>query len=101
MFDQAKDLYRLQKEARGIQKELKSTEIEAKSNNGAVSVIFSGDQHIRSIDINPEWMGEDKKKELEDELVKVIGEGISRSQAYAAEKTKKLMSEMGMNLPGL
>ena len=53
MFDKAKDLYRLQKEARAVQKELKSAEIEASSNNGAVTVIFSGsDQHIKNIEID-------------------------------------------------
>lgn len=101
MFDKAKQLYQLQKEARGVQKELKSTEIEAKSNSGAVSVVFSGDQHIKSISIDENWLATDKKGELEAELVKVIGEGISRSQAYAAEKTKKLMGDMGLNIPGM
>ena len=101
MFDKAKQLYQLQKEARGVQKELKSTEIEARSNNGAVTVVFTGDQHIKSISIDNAWMSADKKNELESEIVKVVGEGISRSQAYAAEKTKKLMGDMGLNLPGM
>jgi DNA-binding YbaB/EbfC family protein len=101
MFDKAKDLYRLQKEARAVQKELKSAEIEASSTSGAITVIFSGDQHIKSIKINPEWLSADKKEELEKEIVKVTGEAISRAQAYAAEKTKKLMGDMGVNLPGM
>jgi len=101
MFDKAKELYQLQKEARAVQKELKSTEIEARSNNGAVSVIFTGDQHIKSINIDESWLEKDKKQELESEIIKVVGEGISRSQAYAAEKTKKLMGDLGMNLPGM
>lgn len=101
MFDKAKELYQLQKEARAVQKELKSTEIEASGNNGAVTVVFTGDQHLKSVSIDPQWLNEDKKSELESELVKVVGEGISRSQALAAEKTKKLMGDMGMNLPGM
>lgn len=101
MFDKAKQLYQLQKEARDVQKELKSTEIEVKSNTGAVSVIFSGDQHIKSISIDDAWMSGDKKDELEAEIVKVVGEAINRSQAVAAEKTKKLMGDMGINIPGM
>ncbi|HPM27689.1 MAG TPA: YbaB/EbfC family nucleoid-associated protein [bacterium] len=101
MFDKAKDLYRLQKEARAVQKELKSAEIEASSNNGAVTVIFSGDQHIKNIEIDSGWLTPDKKGELEKEIVKVVGEAISRAQAYAAEKTKKLMGDMGVNFPGM
>jgi DNA-binding YbaB/EbfC family protein len=101
MFDKAKQLYQVQKEARGVQKELKSTEIEAKSNSGAVSVVFSGDQHIKSVEINEDWLNVDKKRELEQEIVKVVGEAINRSQAVAAEKTKKLMGDMGLNIPGM
>jgi len=101
MFDKAKQLYQLQKEARDVQKELKSTEIEVKSNNGAVTVIFSGDQHIKSVDIDEGWLSTDKKRELEQEIVKVVGEAINRSQAVAAEKTKKLMGDMGLNIPGM
>lgn len=101
MFDKAKELYKLQKEARAVQKELKETEIEAKGNNGAVSVVFTGDMHIKSVDIDNAWLNADKKHELQSEIVKVIGEAISRSQAYAADKTKKLMGDMGMNIPGM
>jgi len=101
MFDKAKQLYQLQKEARSVQKELKETEIEARSNNGAVSVVFTGDMHIKSLEIDKSWLSDDKKSELENEVVKVVGEAISRSQAYAADKTKKLMGDMGMNIPGV
>ena len=101
MFDKAKQLYQLQKQAREVQKELKNTEIEAKSTGGAVTVVFTGEQHIKSIDINESYLNADKKRELENEIVKVVGEAISRAQAYAADKTKKLMGDMGMNVPGL
>ncbi len=101
MFDKAKQLYQLQKQAREVQKELKSTEIEAKSTSGAVTVIFTGEQHIKSISIDSAYLNSEKKRELENEIVKVVGEAISRAQAFAAEKTKKLMGDMGMNVPGL
>jgi DNA-binding YbaB/EbfC family protein len=101
MLDKAKQLYQLQKQAREVQKELKNTEIEARSNNGAVSVVFTGEQHVKSITIDPTFLAVDKKRELESEIVKVMGEAISRAQAYAADKTKKLMGDMGMNIPGM
>jgi DNA-binding YbaB/EbfC family protein len=101
MLDKAKQLYQLQKEAKEVQKELKATEIEAKSNAGAVTVIFTGDQHIKSVDISEEWLKPERKRELEIEMVKVVSEAISRSQSVAAEKTKKLMGNMGLNIPGM
>ena len=46
-------------------------------------------------------LAEEKKRELEDKLVRVIAEGLSRAQAVAAEKTKGLMGDMGIDLPGM
>ena len=101
MFDKAKELYQLQKKAKEVQKELKNTEVEAQSADGAVTVVFTADQKIKSIEISPDMIKAENKKDLEEKLVKVISEGISRAQAVAAEKTKGLMSEMGLNLPGM
>jgi len=101
MLDKAKQLYQLQKRAKEVQKSLKNTEIEAKSSDGMISAVFSGDQKIKSIEIDSSMITSDKKKELEDKLVRVISEGLSRSQAVAAEKAKGLMGDMGMNIPGL
>lgn len=101
MFDQAKQLYQLQKKAKKVQKELKNTEVEARSAQGEVTVVLSADQKIKSIEINESILGVDNKKELENTLVKVLSEGMSRAQAVAAEKSKALMGDMGLNIPGM
>jgi len=101
MLDKAKQLYQLQKKAKEVQKTLKNTEIEARSADSMISAIFSGDQKIKSIEIDNSLLSSNKKKELEEKLVRVISEGLSRSQAVAAEKAKSLMGDMGMNIPGL
>jgi len=101
VFDKAKQLYQLQKKAKEVQRELKNTEIEARSSDNTISVLFSGDQKIKSIDINESLLDSAKKRELEEKLIRVISEGLSRSQAVAAEKTKGLMGEMGINIPGM
>ncbi|MDD5486428.1 MAG: YbaB/EbfC family nucleoid-associated protein, partial [Dehalococcoidales bacterium] len=85
MFDKAKELYQLQKKAKEVQKELKNTEVEAQSADGTVIVVFTADQKIKSIELKDEALG--NKKDLEDKLVRVISEGISRAQAVAAQKT--------------
>jgi len=100
-LDKAKQLYQLQKEAKAIQKELRDTEIEARSKEGAVTVVINGEQHIKSIEIADEYLNAEKKRELEQELVKVVSEAINRAQMVAAERTKKLMGEMGVNFPGM
>lgn len=101
MFDKAKQLYQLQKKAKEVQKELKNTEIEAKSADGMISVVFSADQKIKSVDIDTALLDAGKKRELEEKLVRVVSEGLSRVQAVAAEKTKGLMGDMGINIPGM
>jgi len=101
MFDKAKELYQLQKKAKEVQKQLRNTEIEAKSADGLISVVFSADQKMKELKIDPSLLSAEKKNELEEKLVRVISEGMSRVQAVAAEKTKGLMSEMGINLPGM
>lgn len=96
-----KQLYELQKQAKAVQKELKDTEIEACSADKAVCVVFNGEQHIVDIKISESLLSPDKKRDLEQTLVKVMSEAISKTQALAAEKTKDVMKGMGLNIPGM
>lgn len=98
-FSKARELYDLQKKARKIQKELKKTEIEAKSNDGWVTAVFNGEQHLVDIEIAEEALSPENKKELEKDLKNTVSQAVSRSQAYAAEKMKEIAG--GMNIPGL
>ncbi|PJC65923.1 nucleoid-associated protein, YbaB/EbfC family, partial [Candidatus Berkelbacteria bacterium CG_4_9_14_0_2_um_filter_42_30] len=97
-FGKIKDLYKLQKQAREIQKELKDTEIEARSNDGWVTVVFNGEQHLTELTLSEEALRPENKQELEKQLQNTISQAISRSQALAAEKMKDVMG--GMGLPG-
>jgi len=101
MFDKAKELYQLQKKAKEVQRELKNTEVEAASVDGLVSIVFSADQKIKEVKIDESLLVPEKKRELEEKIVRVTSEGLSRVQAVAAERTKGLMSDMGINLPGM
>lgn len=98
-FGKVKDLYKLQKQAREIQKELKDTEIEAKSNDGWVSVVFNGEQHLTEVTLSADALKPENKKELEKQILNTVAQAISRSQALAAEKMKDVMG--GMGLPGM
>ena len=98
-FSKAKELYDLQKKAKQIQKELKDTEIEAKSNDGWVTVVFNGEQHLTDIDIAEEALDPKNKKELEKDMKNTITQAISRAQAYAGEKMRAIAGNL--NIPGL
>lgn len=99
MFDKAKQVWELQKKARAIQKGLKETEVEAKAADGKVAVVFNGEQHIQSIEIAPEMLNVQSKRELEKALQQCIAEAISRVQAIAAEKMKAIAGDL--NIPGM
>lgn len=92
------DTLRLVKKAKEIQRELKNTEIEAVSKDGQVKVVFNGEQHIKQIEIAETLLDKTKKWELERELINVIGQAISKSQAVAAEQMKAVAGDL--NLPG-
>lgn len=101
MFDKQKQQYELIKKAKQMQKELKETEIEARSKDGRIVAVFNGEQHLVSVEINEPSLDAGLKKELEKALVMTISEGISRAQAVSAEKAQEMMKDMNMNFPGM
>jgi len=98
-FSKIKDLYELQKKARKIQKELKDVEVEASSNDGWVTVVFNGEQHLVDIQIAEEALNPGNKRELEKDLKNTVSQAVARAQAVAAEKMKGIAG--GMGIPGL
>ncbi|MBI5754316.1 YbaB/EbfC family nucleoid-associated protein [Candidatus Peregrinibacteria bacterium] len=95
MFDKAKNLYKLQKQAREIKEKLKNTHIEAE--NEGVSVIINGEQEVIEVHIADEAL-QDKKK-LENNLVNCMNKAVKKSQQIGAELMKDIMGDM--NMPGL
>lgn len=100
-FDKMKQLYDMQKKAKAVQKDLKDTEIEVKSGDGLVTVVFTADQKLTELNIDPSLLKSENKKDLETKLIRTFTEGMQRAQAIAAEKTKEIMKEMNINLPGM
>ena len=96
LLDQGKMLWK----AKQVQKELKNTEIEAKSSDGMVTVVVNGEMHLKDVKLSDDAQNTDKRS-LEEAIKKTMAEALSRAQAVAAEKTKSVMKDMGMNLPGM
>jgi DNA-binding protein YbaB len=99
MFDKAKDLYKIQKEARKIKGELKKTHIEAEVEG--VTVTINGEQEVQKVEITDEAIqkAQGNKKDLENALEKAFNKAIKKSQEIGAEKMKSIMGDM--NFPGL
>lgn len=97
MFDQMKDLYKMQKEAKSVKKELANIHIEAEVNG--VIVVVAADQELISVDIPEELMDPSLRKKVSDSIVKAHAKALKKAQSVASEKMKGIMG--GMGLPGM
>lgn len=97
---QAKQLIDMQKKAKNVQKELRDTEIEATSSDGKVTVVFNGELKLVDLTIDKDYMEHNSIQDLEKALKTSIAECLSKSQQVAAEKTREIMKELNINLPG-
>ena len=98
---QMKQLLDVQKKAKGVQKELRDTEIEAVSNDGKITVVFNGELKLVSLAIDESYLNDHTMKDLERTLSVTISESMTKAQQVAADKTRDIMKEMNINLPGL
>jgi len=89
-FKQAKDLFKIQKKAKKIKKELKNIHVEAEAEG--VTVVVNAEQEIMSINI-----AENVQRERIPELLKdALNRAMKKAQIVAAEKMQPVMGEMGM-----
>ena len=90
-FDQAK----LVMKARKLQKELQNEVISVEAGDGAVRVDITGEQKIKKITIDPEYIDLDDIGQLEMWIEEAVKEAINQSQKLAAEKMQPLMGSLG------
>lgn len=90
-FDQAKMLLQMKK----LQKELQKMVIDVEKGDGAVRVEISGDQKIKKVHIDPEYVDLDDIAELERWIEDAVKEAIQQSQKVAAEKMQPYMGMLG------
>ena len=96
-FQQAKDMYKLQKQAKDVKKKLKNIHIEAEENG--VKVTVNGEQEIISVEISDEAMHD--KKKLEESVLNCMKKAMKKAQEVAAVNMKDIMDQMGLNMPGM
>lgn len=90
-FDQAKMLLKVKK----IQSELQKMVIEVEEGDGAVKVQITGEQKIKKIHIDPDYVDLDDIEQLERWIEDAVKEAISQSQKIAAEKMQPMMGALG------
>jgi DNA-binding protein YbaB len=90
-MDQAKDMYKLQRQAKIIKKELKNIHIEAETDG--VVVVVNGEQNFIDATV-PEALAGDVKR-IAKAFVEASNKAIKKSQMIAADKMKDVMGGMG------
>ena len=90
-FDQAKMLLQMKK----LQKDLQKMVIRIEEGGGAVAVEISGDQKLKKIHIDPEYVDLDDIGQLEKWVEEAVKEAINQSQKIAAEKMQPYMGMLG------
>jgi DNA-binding YbaB/EbfC family protein len=91
-------IQKLQQEMIKAQEALAEETIEVTAGGGAITIVVTGQQRVKSITLQPEVVDPNDLEMLQDLLVAAVNEAIERSQAYAAEKLQGLTG--GLGLPG-
>ncbi len=90
-FDQAKMLMQVKK----VQKELQKQIITVEKGDGAVKVEINGEQKLKRVHIDPEYVDLDDIGQLERWIEEAVKEAITESQKVAAEKMQPMMGALG------
>lgn len=90
-MDQAKALM----QAKKLQSELKKLIIVGEAGDGAVKVEVTGEQKVKKISIDPEYVDLDDIGQLEKWIEDAIKAAMQESQKIAAEKVQPLLGSLG------
>lgn len=88
-FSQIKDMFRMQREAKKVKKELKKIHVEAEGRG--VKVVVTAEMEVVSIEIAPDAPRETLGREITD----CLNRALKKAQIVSAEKMQGVMGEMG------
>ena len=94
-----KQIQKLQEEMLKTQEALAEETLTVTAGGGAVTIVITGQQRIKSITLKPEIVTPDDLEMLQDLIVAAVNEAIETSQTHAASKLQGLTG--GLNIPGL
>jgi nucleoid-associated protein EbfC len=92
MFGKVRDVYKLQKQAKQIKKELSNIHIEAETDGVIITV--NGEMEVISAQIPEELKTAENSEKLTAAIVSASNKAIKKAQEIAAEKMKGVMGEM-------
>ncbi len=98
----AKMAQQMQTQMAQAQEELKETTLEATAGGGAVRIVITGAQEVRSVEIDPSAIDPDEAEMLQDLVMTAINEAIAQSKELERERMGGIAGAMGLpGMPGL
>ena len=98
----AKMAQQMQAQVAQAQQELAETTLEATAGGGAVRIVITGAQEVRSVEIDPSAVDPDEVEMLQDLVMTAINEAIGRSKELERERMGSIAGGMGLpGIPGL
>jgi nucleoid-associated protein EbfC len=98
----AKMAQQMQAQIAQAQEELKETTLEATAGGGAVKVVITGAQEVRSVEIDPSAVDPEEIEMLQDLVLSAVNEAIGRSKELERERMAGIAGGMGLpGMPGL
>lgn len=97
--DMLRQAQKLQERLARAQEELAGLTVEATAGGGAITVVVSGDQKVKSVKISPEAVSAGDAEMLEDMVMAAVNEGLQKSQEMASKHLSAITG--GLRIPGL
>ena len=98
----AKMAQQMQAQMAQAQQELAETTLEATAGGGAVRIVITGAQEVRSVEIDPSAIDPDEAEMLQDLVMTAMNEAIGRSKELERERMGSIAGGMGIpGMPGL
>ena len=102
MGNLAKMAQQMQAQMAQAQEELRQTTLEATAGGGAVRVVITGAQELRSVEIDPAAVDPSEVEMLQDLILAAVNDAIGRSKQLADEKMAAVAGSIGLpGVPGL
>jgi DNA-binding protein YbaB len=97
MFNKIKQYRDLRNQTKNLQNQLSQEIIEAQALSGRLKIKMDGNQKVQSVEVDPELLNSEKKKELEDGLKDLYDNAQHELQQVMMQK----MRSGNINLPDI
>jgi DNA-binding YbaB/EbfC family protein len=91
-----KQAQQLQAQMLQAQEQLATESVTVSVGGGAVTVVMTGQQELRTVKINPEVVNPDDVDMLQDLIIAAVNEALTKSREMAEQKMAPLTSALSM-----